>query len=58
VTGKAGGSVELVNKLLKLFEREKQRSPLKRGIVFWYDEDAEGRDLGEIRDTLEGQGIE
>lgn len=50
--------MELVNKLLKLFEREKQRSPLKRGIVFWYDEDAEGRDLGEIRDTLEGQGIE
>lgn len=50
--------MELVNKLLELFEREKQRSPLKRGIVFWYDEDAEGRELGEIRDTLKGEGIQ
>ncbi len=58
VMGKAGGSVELINKLLELFEREKLRSPLKRGIVFWYDDEAEGRDLGEIRDVLGEQEIQ
>lgn len=57
MTGKAGGNVELTDKLLELFEREKQRSPLKRGIVFWYDEDAEGRDLEEIRVILEKQEV-
>lgn len=30
--GRAGGSVGLVNKLLELFEREKQCSPLNPGI--------------------------
>lgn len=57
VDGKAGGSVKLTTKLLELFEREKNRSPYSRGIVFWYDEDGEERDLEEIHRTLEGHGI-
>lgn len=45
-------------KLLQLFEQEKRDSPAGRGIVFWYDEEAEGRELEEIRDTLQRQGIQ
>ncbi|OYD07754.1 BREX-1 system phosphatase PglZ type A [Paludifilum halophilum] len=49
--------LKLTAKLLELFEKEKARSPGNRAVVFWYDEDGEGRDLEEIRPTLEEQGI-
>ena len=51
-------AVELESKLLDLFEQGKKHSRSGRAIVFWYDEEAEGRDLGEIRRALGEHGIE
>ncbi|PTX52697.1 uncharacterized protein (TIGR02687 family) [Melghirimyces profundicolus] len=56
--GKQVEELELTANLLELFEQEKSRSPGNRAIVFWYDEDAEGRDLEEIRRALEEHGIQ